>query len=75
MAPASMVVVVYEGDAQLGTAMADDAGRWQLALPQPLSKGEHSLFARTTDGERVSDPSNIVRITVLDALLPITGGE
>ena len=74
-APARTTVVVYEGDVSLGEGTADDDGHWQFTLLQPLSEGQHSLFARATDGERVSEPSNVVHIIVLGELLPITGGE
>jgi hypothetical protein len=74
-APARTTVVVYEGDVSLGEGTVDDDGHWQFNLLQPLSEGQHSLVARATDGERVSEPSNVVRIIVLGELLPITGGE
>ncbi len=68
-------VVVYDGDNVLGTAQADQEGRWRVELMQPLVEGEHVFTARVKKGEQVGDPSAAVRVTVLINQLPVTGGE
>ena len=68
-------VVVYADGAPLGTAQAGAGGEWAFVAPQPLAEGEHTIVARTTDGERVSLPSAPVRVVVLGDRLPDTGSR
>lgn len=74
-APPGTVVVVYDGEDELGTAQADAQGHWKLEVSQPLAEGKHDLTARVKDGERVGEPSQAVQVMVVGARLPVTGGE
>jgi hypothetical protein len=74
-APVNARVVVYDNQFPLGMVVADGEGEWQFEPPEPWSEAEHVIVARTTDGERISQPSNPVRVVVVGERLPITGGE
>jgi hypothetical protein len=72
-APANARVVVYDSQFPLGMVVADDDGKWQYEPPEPWSEAEHVIVARTTDGDRLSQPSDPVRVVVVGERLPITG--
>jgi hypothetical protein len=74
-APADALVVVYDNQFPLGMIVADGEGEWQFEPPEPWSEAEHVIVARTTDGERISQPSDAVRVVVVGERLPITGRE
>ena len=74
-APIDVNVIVYDNDVPLGVVEVDEAGQWQFEPPEPLAEAEHTIVARTTDGQRVSRPSVPVRIRVVVERLPVTGGE
>ena len=74
-APANARVVVYDSQFPLGMVVADDEGKWQYEPPEPWSEAEHIFVARTTDGGRISQPSDPVRVVVVGERLPITGRE
>jgi hypothetical protein len=75
MASAKARVVVYDNQFPLGMVVADGEGKWQFEPPEPWSEAEHVIVARTTDGERISQPSDPVRVVVVVAgeQLPVTG--
>jgi hypothetical protein len=68
-------VVVYANGQPLGMVTADAKGQWTLTPPQLLPEAEYTIFARTTDGERVSYPSEPIQVMVVGERLPVTGGE
>jgi hypothetical protein len=72
-APANARVVVYDSQFPLGMVVADDDGKWQYEPPEPWSEAEHVIVARTTDGDRLSQPSDPVRVVVVGERLPVTG--
>jgi hypothetical protein len=72
-APASASVVIYDNQSPLGMVVADGAGRWQYKPSKPWSEAEHVVVARTTDGKRISEPSDPVRVVVVSERLPVTG--
>ena len=68
-------VIVYDNDAPLGMVVVDGEGQWRLTPREPLSDGDHTIVARTTDGKRLSRPSDPVRVVVTKERLPVTGGQ
>jgi len=68
-------VVVYADGLPLGMVTADAEGRWALTPPQLLPEAQHTIVARTTDGERVSYASEPVQLAVVSERLPVTGGD
>ena len=72
-APAGSSVVVYDNQFPLGMVIAEGEGQWQYKPPKPWSEAEHVIVARTTDGERISEPSDPVRVVVVGERLPVTG--
>jgi hypothetical protein len=74
-APANARVVVYDNQFPLGMVIADETGQWQFEPPEPWAEAEHVIVARTTDGERISQPSDPVRVVVAGERLPITGRQ
>lgn len=65
-------VEVYEGDTSLGKAPVDQAGNWSLAIAEQLAAGDHTIVAVDIATDATSSP---VTFTLVEALLPITGGE
>ncbi len=74
-APAGSRVVVYDNEQPVGMVVADDDGEWQFVPPELPKEAEHVVVARTTDGSRLSKPSEPVRVVVVGEILPVTGEE
>ena len=77
------VVIVYDGDASLGTTVASPDGTWKFTPTKPLEPGDHSITARSRDSAgNVSTASAAITLTVIpltpeeraDALLADYGG-
>ena len=65
-------VEVYEDDAALGQAAVNEAGNWVLVPAEQLDAGEHTIIAVDVATGATSSP---VTFTLVETLLPITGGE
>ena len=65
-------VEVYEDDAALGQAAVNEAGNWVLVPAEQLDAGEHTIVAVDVATGATSSP---VTFTLVETLLPITGGE
>ena len=62
--PFSTVTVTVDGG-EIGTTTADVDGNWSLTPSAPLSEGDRSIVATSTDAaDNVSVPSNTVDLTV-----------
>ncbi|MCK8784297.1 Ig-like domain-containing protein [Roseomonas sp. NAR14] len=48
-AEAGITVVLRDGNTQLGTAVADQAGQWHYTLATPLAEGSHALSVTARD--------------------------
>ncbi|EMC8872767.1 Ig-like domain repeat protein, partial [Escherichia coli] len=63
-AEAGATITIYDGDTVLGTAIADEDGRWSFT-PDALAEGSHSLSTTVTDlAGNVSERSPIFILTV-----------
>ena len=64
-------ILLYDGVAQIGGAVADSTGHW-TARPSPRAAGVHSMTARAVDeANNYSAPSGALSITI-DTAVPVT---
>ena len=73
-APPAATVWVYVDEKEVGTAIADEEGRWDIVPTDPLADGEHTITAKMLDENGAVISSDSVTINVVTGLLPITGG-
>jgi len=73
-APPAATVWVYVDEKEVGTAIADEEGRWDIVPTDSLAEGEHTITAKTLDEKGAVVSSDSVTINVVTGLLPITGG-
>ena len=73
-APPAATVWVYVDEKEVGTAIADEEGRWDIVPTDPLADGEHTITAKMLDENGAVVSSDSVTINVVTGLLPITGG-
>ena len=69
-AEAGSTVTVFDGNAQIGTAVADNAGAWSLALAADLAEGIHQLTAAATDAASNASSSSAAFSLIIDATAP-----
>ncbi|MBY6234496.1 Ig-like domain-containing protein, partial [Halomonas sp. DP4Y7-1] len=64
-AEAGSTITIRDGDAVLGTVIADDSGNWSFTPSEPLAEGSHSLTVTATDAAgNTSEASDAVELTV-----------
>jgi uncharacterized protein (DUF2249 family) len=72
-AEAGAIVTLYDGDAVLGSVIANDAGEWSFRPTTNLREGTHSITATATDAAgNTSEPSDNWNF-VLDVTAPGVG--
>ncbi|WP_350283504.1 Ig-like domain-containing protein, partial [Nitrosomonas sp.] len=64
-------VTVYDNGQAIGTTPVDSNGNWSFTPIQPLSDGNHSLYAVATDNTGTSEPSSSLTIEI-DSIAPAT---
>ena len=66
------IVIVYDGDATLGTTLASSEGTWSFTPTTPLDLGDHAITATARDDAgNISPASTAITLTVV----PLTPEE
>ena len=73
-APPGATVQIYVDEEEARPTIADENGRWDVVLTDPLADGEHTITAKLLDEQGTMVSSDSVTINVVTGLLPITGG-
>ncbi|ARU90158.1 Ig-like domain-containing protein [Pseudomonas sp. M30-35] len=73
--PGDIVVIIDNGNNQLGTATAQADGTWSFTPDTALTDGEHAITVVAVDsGGNASEPSNAINV-IVDTVAPAAAGS